>query len=1213
MDWKQRGPGNVGGRTRGFIVDPDDPTGNTWFAGPVGGGVWKTTNAGQNWENITLDLPNLSVSSLVMANSNHNIIYAGTGEGFGNLDAITGNGIFKSIDKGQTWVLLTNTSDDSRFKYVNRLVVNPKDENELLAATNAGIFKSMDGGESWAITLSEQGSRVQDLRYPSGNFNMQFATVNSKGIFASIDAGDTWKKVKEIGEGRIELCISETFPDRMFAMTSESNLYLSVDGGDNWAETTPDSKVAFLSGQGWYNNTMVAHPTNVDNLFVGGLDLYKVTINDETGAIIETVYDVVDGTSAWLTYNDLGGQYMAGGIHAHSSNSSLFKSVEVRFGNGRSQKAHRFTVGGSTNSQLVTSDYVYKDYVSVPFEVWDTESNTQLMVSFRDQDENGDFNLSSTSLEQYFIHAINYNSTSPSSDIGTDGGVDFQKILSVFPVMEDAHSWNPSGFPDMTLQLKKYELKSRALTSKQLTVWHADIDKPNYAHADHHNLTVVKNAGNPFRIINCNDGGIALSDDGGNNWTSPIKGYVTTQFYGVSKHPTKNIYVGGTQDNGTWVSGEDGNHLDVWTSIVGGDGFETVWHARDEKKFGGSLYYNEIVLTRDGVHLSKVSGIGDMGDEGEAAPFITRIANAPSSPDLLMVGGKSGAWRSEDFGLTWDLIKMPEASWASGNYNPLFAISPINSRYIWAGTYVGNGYRPALSTDGGKSFSTISTPLEKGAYLSRLVADPVNVNTAYALFAHFAKPKILKTNDFGETWAELSGFGSNARSNNGFPDVAVYSLVVMPHNQDVLWAGTEIGLFESTDGGLSWNFADNGLPAVCIWDMKIVGQQVVVGTHGLGVWTVDIPDIIVHTSQPIINVASKKPSGSYYFEFEFFQDYDRAELVINGQVEKLFENVIAGKMVYDLSKNIATEEISVQVICYIDEQQHTSNYKWFSNPTRAVPVEKYMNSFSDRQHDFTGDLSVSNELFSDYAIHSNHPYTKKSSYTYELNQPIVVLENREEALFSYRDIALVEPGSAGTKFGDFEYWDYVIVEGTKDGLNWLPLVDGSGVTGYDVNYSSKWVSFGQEDLSKVPNRASLFETHVLNLQDTFSPKDTILIRFRMYSDEESVGWGWVIDDIVIQEQGTGLFSPKSTPEGTLSIAPNPVVNDIIRVKLEAEAMGEAVVSIYNVNGMMELSRTYNKQTTLLEETIATGTVSKGLKIVSVAINGEVYSQKVMVK
>ena len=75
--WVQRGPGNVGGRTRGLIVDPDDNTWQTWYAGSASGGIWKTSDAGTTWINLTEDFPNLATSTITMAESNHNIIYAG--------------------------------------------------------------------------------------------------------------------------------------------------------------------------------------------------------------------------------------------------------------------------------------------------------------------------------------------------------------------------------------------------------------------------------------------------------------------------------------------------------------------------------------------------------------------------------------------------------------------------------------------------------------------------------------------------------------------------------------------------------------------------------------------------------------------------------------------------------------------------------------------------------------------------------------------------------------------------------------------------------------------------------------------------------------------------------------------------------------------------------------------------------------------------------
>ncbi len=114
------------------------------------------------------------------------------------------------------------------------------------------------------------------------------------------------------------------------------------------------------------------------------------------------------------------------------------------------------------------------------------------------------------------------------------------------------------------------------------------------------------------------------------------------------------------------------------------------------------------------------------------------------------------------------------------------------------------------------------------------------------LFSAYGQPKILRTTDLGQTWQDLSGFADSpgGESTNGFPDVAVYDLLVMPHDPDVLWAGTEIGLFESTDGGENWEYADNGLPAVSVWQMKLVDDQVILATHGRGIWTLDLPRLL---------------------------------------------------------------------------------------------------------------------------------------------------------------------------------------------------------------------------------------------------------------------------------------------------------------------------------------------------------------------------------
>ncbi|TAJ15353.1 T9SS C-terminal target domain-containing protein [Marinilabiliaceae bacterium JC017] len=1209
LDWKERGPGNVGGRTRGFIVDPADAAGNTWYAGSVGGGIWKTLDAGENWVSITPDWPNLSVGWLYMSKSNHDVIYAGTGEGYGNLDAILGNGIFKTEDRGNTWQLLAATAENDDFKYVNRIIVDPNNENIVVAATNSGVLKSVDGGISWMkkFVVGESGTdpRVQDIRFSPDNFNVQFAAVNKFGIISSVDGGDHWKRIKTISDGRLELCAADNFPDRLYAMSSNSDIYISEDGGDNWEKSTPVSKVDFLGGQGWYNNTMEAHPTDVNKLYVGGIDVHEVTIGNKTGAEGSIVYDIIDGTGSVLSYRDVGGQYLAGGLSIDFTDEGSLRNFEIRMGEGYSQYAYRFTVNGSTTADISDVDYIYRDYVVVPFEIWDTQANVQLMVSFRDQEENGVFDLSENSLEQIIVHRVVYNESVPDIKIADNGGVSYQKLAHIYPVLQKGKTWDPVNMAPVTLLCEKESLKSRAITSQKLTIW-SQPQASNYSHADHHNLIVVENGGPAFRLIDCNDGGIAFSDDAGINWESPIRGYVTTQFYGVAKHPTKNIYIGGMQDNGTFLSGENPNELGNWSFMLGGDGFDVAWHSRKPEYLAGSVYNNAIMTSYDSGATWNEVGNKIEDNDGDTAPFVTKIASSPSSPDLLMVGGSSGIWRSEDFGKTWSLTTMPEDTWKYGAINPQIAISPVDPKIVWAGDAATPSIKPLLSSDGGKTFAMVNSPENVWQYISRIIPHPTDANAAYLVFAGYGNPKVYKTSDLGQSWNELSGFGTGSTSSNGFPDVATYTLIAMPYDDNVLWAGTEIGLFETIDSGVSWHFADNGLPAVSIWDMKIVGDQVIVGTHGRGVWTVDMPELNNSLIPPYIESAAKRPKGDFGFRFQFDQVFDKVDVIIDNILVEQLTSVEVGSLEKRYDNEFLENAFPVQLKGYSGDKAVYSNYVWVDNPSYEQPVEKYLNNFEFRKDDFFGNgFKISNEVFADDAIHTDHPYAEGNEFVYQLKYPIIVMEDAEKANMSYRDIAFVEKGDPGTTYGDKEFWDYVIVEGSKDGVNWISLEGG-----YDFGFHSNWDN-GSSTIDRTPS-SSQFVDHTINLQEKFAPKDTILVRFRLYSDAYTAGWGWIIDDIRIQEEGTSLNIQERKPEGAIKVSPNPATS-YFNLSLENEKRGKVIVNIYNLEGVMVYSNSFIKQGEVLAERIETENLGKGMVLVSVQIEQERYQTRIVVR
>lgn len=157
-----------------------------------------------------------------------------------------------------------------------------------------------------------------------------------------------------------------------------------------------------------------------------------------------------------------------------------------------------------------------------------------------------------------------------------------------------------------------------------------------------------------------------------------------------------------------------------------------------------------------------------------------------------------------------------------------------------------------VSTDRGESFVAVPTPLDLSpGSISGLATHPLEDSTAFVLFSASGHPKVLKTVDLGQTWEDLSGFAASSSSSsmNGFPDVAVYDLLVLPFQPNEIWVGTEIGLFVSVDSGKNWEYADSGLPAVSIWRMRLVDNEIVLATHGRGVWAVDVASVVA-TAEP---------------------------------------------------------------------------------------------------------------------------------------------------------------------------------------------------------------------------------------------------------------------------------------------------------------------------------------------------------------------------
>ncbi|MBN2215114.1 MAG: hypothetical protein JW723_12800 [Bacteroidales bacterium] len=900
--WIQRGPGNVGGRTRSILVDPDDKTFKTWYAGSASGGIWKTTDGGLNWTDLSPDFPNLSTSALVMAESDHNIIYAGTGEGYGGVGMVTGNGIFKSTDRGVTWIQLSSTVLNDDFLYVNVIVVDPANENILIAGTNTGIYKSADGGESWNEVYDESYA-VQDIVADPRNFDTLYAAAYGLGILKSVDAGDTWSHAYEgIGEGgRFHLAISPINPDKIYTSAEavgydengiaslQTHIYISIDNGRNWSKFV--CSYNFLGTQGWFNNIIHAHPFDENVLYVAGVDFGMIDFLGGSSVSEPQVMKVDSfGTGSFMRFINFGGRFLGGGMSTGDEEDGVelvstdWSSVEIRFGNGLKQKAHRFTVPEGEGAGVPPEDYSYRDYIDVPFQAWDTDNNRQLMISFRDQERDGKFNLIERDIdddipgrEYFFIHAVNYNPATPSEKIMKAGGHTYKQLYFFWPTLPGEKIWHADSITPARIVIK-YGRFIMMNEESSVTVL-ADAQKNNNLHVDHHEiLTLITDSVNrEFIILEANDGGLGISHNEGKTWEQINSGYITTQFYGVAKKPYAHEYIGGMQDNGTWQSPANtaASRLSEYDDKIGGDGFEALWHPQYPHRIIGSSYYNRFYVTNDDgeTWTRATQGIGY--DDG---PFVSRLSHSRANPDLIFAVGGKGVYRHNNFGIgrfDWETIPIP-VGWTNTEYD-LDAlninVSLANDSIVWAGAgmYGKPDLHIFLSKDRGRTFDSVPNyKNEKMFRISAIATHPSDKKTAYILFSLKSKPKILRTTDFGQTWEDITGFENNTVSSNGFPDVMVYSLLVMPYDTDILWAGTEIGIFESTDNGVSWHYADNGLPAVSVWQMFIQDNHVIVATHGRGIWSLDLnlvnnPEYIAGPDEDL-TLYPNPNRGSFYLE-----------------------------------------------------------------------------------------------------------------------------------------------------------------------------------------------------------------------------------------------------------------------------------------------------------------------------------------------------------
>jgi len=311
--------------TNALAVDPTNAS--VAYLGAPEGGVWKTTDGGAHWTPLTDTQPSLAIASITIDPTNHNIVYAGTGDSY-----LYGEGLLKSLDAGNTWQYIASPfagpfNSSGYFgggAHINQIAVDPGNNLIVLAAvwrfpaSSAGIYRSADGGNTWTQVFP--GAPATSIAFSSTG-SVAYAAVsdyfgtNLAGIYKSTDAGQNWTPVNGSGAtqlpltaggvasvGEIQLAMAPSSPTTLyvsiqglntFAPLSPNSVFRSIDGGATWNPTATNPFVYTTRPAGNKGMVITVHPTNANIVFLGEQDLYRSMDGGQTWSVVTTSTDSV--------------------------------------------------------------------------------------------------------------------------------------------------------------------------------------------------------------------------------------------------------------------------------------------------------------------------------------------------------------------------------------------------------------------------------------------------------------------------------------------------------------------------------------------------------------------------------------------------------------------------------------------------------------------------------------------------------------------------------------------------------------------------------------------------------------------------------------------------------------------------------------------------------------------------------------------------------
>ena len=678
-------------------------------------------------------------------------------------------------------------------------VVESNPDIVYVGTASGGVWKTTNNGTTWEPVFDKEGvSTIGDIAIApsdpsvvwvgSGEPNNRQSASWGDGIYKSLDGGKTWKNMGLAATHHIgRIVIHPKNPDAVYVAAQghlwgpnpERGVYKTTDGGKTWQQVL---KINDDTGV----NDIAMDPESPDILYAAAYERRRTPFGFNGGGPDSAIYKTTDGGATW---------------------KKLTKGLPWE--------------NGTTDTGRIGLDIYRKDPNIVYAEIQHEKGGT-----FRSEDK----------------------------------GETWKRMGETDP--------RPSYYSQIRIDpnndLRIWELGAQMFYSEDGGKTFA-TQRVRGIHGDFHAMWI--DPANSNHMITGSDGGIHWSDDAGKNWNF-LNVIAIGQFYEIALDNEKPYHIcGGLQDNGSWCGPSmtltrDGIVNEDWQVIHGGDGFYAAidnvepWIVYTESQDG--------FVDRRDMRTGQQRSIRPEAKAGE--PHYRFQWNSPvavsSHEHTTIYYGGNYLFKSTNRGDTWTRLggdlttgvdrnklpilgKVPDKNTLSRHdgvqeYPTITTLSesPLTANVLWVGTDDGN---LQVTRDGGKTWKNVASKVPgvpKGTYVSRVVASKTAEGTAFATFdGHRADDYnvyIFATTDFGESWKAIR---------NGIPDSAGTAHVVREHprNTNLLFAGTEFGLWVSWDRGANWTALKSNFPTVPVDDIEIQAREndLVLATHGRSIWIFD--------------------------------------------------------------------------------------------------------------------------------------------------------------------------------------------------------------------------------------------------------------------------------------------------------------------------------------------------------------------------------------